>query len=214
MHMTVLVPAHNEEKVIRIFQSPLEPIIDFVKTESDHFKDLLFELTYLNSEKGIGGFVRMKKGEILDYSRHEANLRSTHKQIQAYNEFADNYFLRYRPQEYLLKIRQQPTRELYDEVKAILNLAWKNDDLMTQEVLFQLQDAVGSLALSIAEDENRVEDLVKSFPWAFRSAIQQWEGGEKRRIMAICLTTSRSIRAKSLETNMTIQNCWRCRNER
>lgn len=171
----------NGDSIIRIFQSPLEPIIDFVKIESDHFKDLLFELTYLNSEKGVGGFVRMKGGKFLKYSRHEANINQTQAQIQAYNEFADNYFLRYRPQEYLLKIRQQPTRELYDEVKAILNLAWKNDDLMTQEVLFQLQDAVGSLALSIAEDENSVEDLIKSFPWAFRSAIQQWEGEEKRR---------------------------------
>lgn len=168
----------NGDSIIRIFQSPLEPIIDFVKTESDHFKDLLFELTYLNSEKGVGGFVRMKGGKFLKYSRHEANLRSTHKQIQAYNEFADNYFLRYRPQEYLLELRKQPTRELYGEAKAILNLAWKNDDFMTQEVLIQLQDAVGSLALSIAEDENQVTDLSESFPQAFRSVIKQWKRGE------------------------------------
>lgn len=51
----------------------------------------------------------------------------------------------------------------YDKIKEIQNLAWKNDDLMMQDDLFELQEKIADLALEIAQKEHKTDDLVKSF---------------------------------------------------
>lgn len=55
----------------------------------------------------------------------------------------------------------------YEDVKAIQQLVWANDDLMSQDVLFALQEKIADFALKIAYEEKKVDDLVKTFPWLY-----------------------------------------------
>ena len=52
----------------------------------------------------------------------------------------------------------------YDKIEEILSLAWRNDDRMDQETLFDLQDRLAEFALKIAQDEWCVDRLIKKFP--------------------------------------------------
>ena len=52
---------------------------------------------------------------------------------------------------------------MYKDIKKILSLAVGEDDLISQENLFELQEQVIILALKIAQKENKVEDLVNSY---------------------------------------------------
>jgi len=58
---------------------------------------------------------------------------------------------------------------MYEELKKIQSLLWKDDDRMDQETLFELQDYVSKLILNVAKEENKTNDLVKSFPWLYES---------------------------------------------
>ena len=53
---------------------------------------------------------------------------------------------------------------MYNEIKMIQKLLWKDDDLMHQETLFELQEQVANLALKIANREKKTAQLVKDFP--------------------------------------------------
>lgn len=57
---------------------------------------------------------------------------------------------------------------MYKELKEIQMLLWKDDDRMEQDTLFDLQEKVAELTLKIAEKENRITDLVRSFPWLYK----------------------------------------------
>ena len=57
---------------------------------------------------------------------------------------------------------------MYNKLKAIQKLLWKDDDMIEQETLFDLQNLVAKLTLEVAEKENKVEDLVKSFKWLYK----------------------------------------------
>lgn len=65
------------------------------------------------------------------------------------------------------------TRKLYPKLKAIQKLVWTNDDMMDQETLFELQDKLGRLLLQVAADENKTDDLVKSFPWLYKPRTKE-----------------------------------------
>lgn len=56
---------------------------------------------------------------------------------------------------------------MYDELKRILSLLWKDDDRMDQDTLFELQEYVSEVILNVAREENRTNDLIKSFPWLY-----------------------------------------------
>ena len=58
---------------------------------------------------------------------------------------------------------------MYNELKKIQSLLWQSDDRMDQDTLFELQDYVGGLLLKVAEKENKHDDLVKSFPWIYKT---------------------------------------------
>jgi hypothetical protein len=60
---------------------------------------------------------------------------------------------------------------MYNDLKNIQKLLWKNDDRMDQDDLFELQDLVSELILIVAEKENRIDDLVKEFPWIYEDVI-------------------------------------------
>jgi len=57
---------------------------------------------------------------------------------------------------------------MYNELKKIQQLLWKSDDRMDQDTLFELQDYVAELVLKVAEKENKVDDLIKSFPYLYK----------------------------------------------
>lgn len=56
---------------------------------------------------------------------------------------------------------------IYKEVKTLQSLAWQDDDLMRHDTLFEVQDKLASLALALAQDCGKTDDLVKSFPWLY-----------------------------------------------
>lgn len=57
---------------------------------------------------------------------------------------------------------------MYDELSEINKLLWKNDDMMSQEVLFEAQDKMADLLLKVATSERKCEQLVKDFPWLYK----------------------------------------------
>lgn len=59
--------------------------------------------------------------------------------------------------------------KLYNKIKEIQKLVWKNDDLMMQETLFELQDKIADLALIIAQKEAKTDDLLENFKWLYKT---------------------------------------------
>lgn len=56
---------------------------------------------------------------------------------------------------------------MYNELKELLRLSFKDDDRMDQDTLFELQDKITELTLQVAQKENKTNDLVKSFHWLY-----------------------------------------------
>lgn len=57
---------------------------------------------------------------------------------------------------------------MYEKIEKIQEMLWRNDDMMMQETLFELQDYVADLLLKVAEKEGKVEELVAKFPFLYR----------------------------------------------
>ena len=57
---------------------------------------------------------------------------------------------------------------MYEELEKIQELLWRNDDMMDQETLFEVQERVADLLLKVAEKEGKVEHLVAEYPWLYR----------------------------------------------
>jgi len=58
---------------------------------------------------------------------------------------------------------------MYTTLKKIQEMLWREDDLMSQDTLFELQEFVADVILDVAkfEGDGKVDDLVKSFPWLY-----------------------------------------------
>lgn len=61
---------------------------------------------------------------------------------------------------------------MYKEIKRIQDLLWKNDDLMEQDDLFELQDYVAKLLLRVAQREHEVDDLLQSYPYMYQNSLK------------------------------------------
>lgn len=59
---------------------------------------------------------------------------------------------------------------MYEKIEKIQELLWRDDDMMRQETLFELQDYVAELILEVANKEGpkTVDRLVKKFPWLYQ----------------------------------------------
>lgn len=57
---------------------------------------------------------------------------------------------------------------MYNELKELLKLSFKDDDRMDQDTLFELQDRITELALQVAIKENQTYDLLKNFSWLYK----------------------------------------------
>ena len=60
--------------------------------------------------------------------------------------------------------------KVYNEVEKIQEILWRNDDMIDQEDLYELQELVANFALKVAENEGKVEQIVKKFPFLYRKA--------------------------------------------
>lgn len=56
---------------------------------------------------------------------------------------------------------------MYEQLKEIQKLIFKDDDLMQQDTLFDLQEKIALLTLQVAQHEGKTEDLIKSFKWLY-----------------------------------------------
>lgn len=56
---------------------------------------------------------------------------------------------------------------MYKELKEIQKLIFKDDDRMEQDTLFDLQEKIALLTLQVAQQEEKTEDLIKSFKWLY-----------------------------------------------
>ena len=61
-------------------------------------------------------------------------------------------------------------RDIYKELKEIQLLAWAEDDMMTQDTLFALQDRLATVLLEVAKNcgAKEMTDLVRSFPFLYQ----------------------------------------------
>lgn len=59
-------------------------------------------------------------------------------------------------------------KDILKRLIKVQKLLWKNDDLMNQETLFNLQDEVQTLVLKVAEDTNSTDIILKEFPWLYK----------------------------------------------
>ena len=69
-------------------------------------------------------------------------------------------------------------KETYRRMKSLLALAWKNDDYMSQESLFELQQKLANYTLDAASDCGEVFSLADEFPWLY-AGIAAIIGGKK-----------------------------------
>jgi hypothetical protein len=58
---------------------------------------------------------------------------------------------------------------MYNDIKKIQKLVWKDDDMMNQETLFELQGLVAEFALKIANREKKTAQLLRDFPFLYES---------------------------------------------
>ena len=58
-------------------------------------------------------------------------------------------------------------KTLYEQLIDIQKLLWKDDDMMEQDTLFEVQDKFANILLMIANHAGKVDDLVKTFPWIY-----------------------------------------------
>lgn len=66
--------------------------------------------------------------------------------------------------------KKEPVR-MYDTLKNVNVMLWKNDDMMSQDTLFELQHLFGNILLSVAIDEDKLDDLESSFPWLYERGV-------------------------------------------
>ena len=59
-------------------------------------------------------------------------------------------------------------QKIYNELKKLQRIAWRDDDMMRQETLFDLQEQLADLTLAVARDCGAEHDLALAFPYLYR----------------------------------------------
>lgn len=57
---------------------------------------------------------------------------------------------------------------LYESLKKLQKIAWRDDDRMSQNTLYELQDELAAFTLEVAKRCGRESDLAESFPWIYK----------------------------------------------
>ena len=58
--------------------------------------------------------------------------------------------------------------DVYTALKALQKLAWRDDDMMRQETLFEMPDMLTDLSLKVANECGKASDLAAAFPYLYR----------------------------------------------
>jgi hypothetical protein len=61
-------------------------------------------------------------------------------------------------------------KDILKRLIKVQKLLWKDDDLMNQETLFDLQAEMQVLVLTLANDTNSTDVILKEFPWLYRQS--------------------------------------------
>ena len=61
-------------------------------------------------------------------------------------------------------------KDILKRLIKVQKLLWKDDDLMNQEILFDLQAEMQVLVLTLANDTNSTDVILKEFPWLYRQS--------------------------------------------
>lgn len=56
---------------------------------------------------------------------------------------------------------------MYEKLKRVHELLWKNDDCPDQENYYEIQEIIAELTLEVAKNEKKTEDLLKAFPFLY-----------------------------------------------
>ena len=60
--------------------------------------------------------------------------------------------------------------EVYNRLVMLQKLAWRDDDMMSQDTLFDLQDDLADVLLEVAKSCGKTKDLVTTFPWLYKAS--------------------------------------------
>ena len=81
--------------ILHISESLFDSIKGQVEVEAERWPKLIFRLGYMNRDRTVIGFARFKEGRCEEYREQSISHNSTSEEILIYNDFADEYFLKY-----------------------------------------------------------------------------------------------------------------------
>ena len=65
------------------------------EVEAKRWPKLIFRLGYMNRDRTVVGFARFEEGRCEEYREQSINRNSNSGEVKIYNDFADEYFLKY-----------------------------------------------------------------------------------------------------------------------
>lgn len=81
--------------ILHISESLFDSIKGQVEVEAERWPKLIFRLGYMNRDRTVIGFARFEEGRCEEYREQSINRNSTSEEVKIYNDFADEYFLKY-----------------------------------------------------------------------------------------------------------------------
>ena len=57
---------------------------------------------------------------------------------------------------------------MYDKVKGILDILWRQDDMVNPDDLEKAQELTADLLLEVAEKEGKEAQLLKEYAWLYQ----------------------------------------------
>jgi len=59
---------------------------------------------------------------------------------------------------------------MYEKLKKVQELLWKNEDCPDQEDYFEIQEIIAEVTLEVAKKERKTADLLATFPYLYERA--------------------------------------------
>lgn len=61
--------------------------------------------------------------------------------------------------------------DIFNKLMEIQDLIWEEDDMLSQESLFEVQNITAKLVLNLANDLEKGSILIEKYPWLYRREI-------------------------------------------
>lgn len=81
--------------ILHVSESLFDSIKGQVEVEAKRWPKLIFRLGYMNRDRTVVGFARFEEGRCEEYREQSINRNSNSGEVKIYNDFADEYFLKY-----------------------------------------------------------------------------------------------------------------------